>query len=191
MITTDAVIYLSGARTVAQDPTHRSYQTLKTPFRSLKALNDDTLAGGSFVQYQSTVMLIPLVGDIITDQRISPGQLQIIHNPTIRNPYQEELINYLLIGIEAQPVVVDFSFEQNSLTKLVGGNYIGKFDGRRDCVHKLSKEAYGAFVFILEGAFEVQNRLLHPRDGLALWNLDGVEFEALSNEGILLLIEVY
>ena len=46
------------------------------------------------------------------------------------------------------------------------------------------------FVFIIEGAFEVQNRLLEARDGLSLWNLSKLEFEALSNDAILMIIEV-
>ena len=38
--------------------------------------------------------------------------------------------------------------------------------------------------------FEVQGRLLYPRDGLSLWNeANKMELEALSNDAILLLIE--
>ena len=66
---------------------------------------------------------------------------------------------------------------------------MGKYDGRREGVFKLTKDTHTVFAFVIEGAFEVQNRLLHARDGLGLWNLDEVEFEALSNEAIILLIE--
>lgn len=44
--------------------------------------------------------------------------------------------------------------------------------------------------FVLQGTFEVENRLLEAKDGLALWNTANIELEALSNEAILLLLEV-
>lgn len=131
----------------------------------------------------------------VTSQRISPGQGQIITNPTITNPYEEELANYLCIGFDRTiaPVISDFNLTNDFLQQLTPGNhfYIGKYDGRRDDIYRLSNEAAGVFVFVIEGAFEVQNRLLHPRDGLVLWDLAEVEFEALSNEAMLMLIEVY
>ena len=45
-------------------------------------------------------------------------------------------------------------------------------------------------MFVIEGAFEVQGTLLHARDGLALWGTDKLEKEALSNDAIILLIEL-
>jgi len=45
------------------------------------------------------------------------------------------------------------------------------------------------YVFVIEGAFEVQNRLLHARDGLSLSSATEVEFEALSNDAMLLILE--
>jgi len=45
-------------------------------------------------------------------------------------------------------------------------------------------------VLAIEGAFEIQGTLLHARDGLALCGTDEVEVEALSNDAIVLLIEL-
>lgn len=45
-------------------------------------------------------------------------------------------------------------------------------------------------MFVLQGVFEVASRLLHAKDGLALRGFEEAAFEALSNEAILLLIEV-
>jgi hypothetical protein len=67
--------------------------------------------------------------------------------------------------------------------------HIGKFDGRKEGTHIVTDAGKGIFVFVIEGAFEVQNRLLQLRDGLALWNTASIEFEALSNDAILLLLE--
>jgi len=45
------------------------------------------------------------------------------------------------------------------------------------------------FVFIIEGAFVIQNRLPDQRGGLALWNLNSdLEGEALPNEAIILIV---
>jgi len=75
--------------------------------------------------------------------------------------------------------------------------FIGKYDGRNDGIYQLKavenkQLANGIFVFILSGAFDVQNRFLHARDGLALSDLQDelIEFEALSNDAILLLMEI-
>lgn len=47
------------------------------------------------------------------------------------------------------------------------------------------------FVFVIQGVFEVQGRLLHARDGLGLWDEENeVELEALSNDAIVLLTEL-
>ena len=56
-------------------------------------------------------------------------------------------------------------------------------------VKKTVPEA-GLFVFVIEGAFEVQYRLLHPRDRLVLWEADTIEWEALSNDAVILVIEM-
>ena len=67
---------------------------------------------------------------------------------------------------------------------------IGKFSGRREAVYKMKSAQSNLFVLVIEGAFEVQGRLLHAKDGLALWNEPGeIEMEALSNDAIIFLIE--
>lgn len=46
------------------------------------------------------------------------------------------------------------------------------------------------FVFVIDGAFEVQNRLVYSKDGILLPEAGEVEFDALSNGGILLRFEL-
>ncbi|MBP6024431.1 hypothetical protein [Ferruginibacter sp.] len=36
----------------------------------------------------------------------------------------------------------------------------------------------------------LKDRLLHAKDGLAIWNTGEIDFEALSNNAILLLLEI-
>jgi hypothetical protein len=47
---------------------------------------------------------------------------------------------------------------------------IGKFDAREEANYLLENKTTGLFVFVTEGAFEVQGTLLHARVGLAMWD---------------------
>ena len=70
--------------------------------------------------------------------------------------------------------------------------FIGRYAGRAEDRYQPRERKNGVFVFVLSGVFEVQNRLLHQRDGLSLTNVQNgeVDFEALSNDAVLLLLEV-
>ena len=128
---------------------------------------------------------------------------------TINNPYRTESINYLEIwltnsspGIHAHyhpDAVLIYPLTTNScpsfhlmipIPKYQG--YIGRYAGRAEDSYQPRERKNGVFVFVLSGVFEVQNRLLHQRDGLSLTNVQNgeVDFEALSNDAVLLLLEV-
>ncbi|MBO9205212.1 MULTISPECIES: pirin family protein [Niastella] len=194
-------------------------QAHKTPFGPLYVLNDDTLAGGKSismtVEADSVIVLIPVVGTIAyTDScghanYISAGECQLYTTPKdttiqISNPYQDELVNFLQIWLHASgtdtdnaPLAIAFDIiNKNNQVVPIPVNHphykfsIGKFQGRQESVYKLSDTRNGLFAFVIQGAFEVQYRLLHPRDGLALWEAPEVEWEALSNEAIILVMEI-
>ena len=65
---------------------------------------------------------------------------------------------------------------------------IGQFQGRDEAVHVLNGK--GCFYYVLAGAFEIQERLLHAGDGLALWDIEQVDLEALSNNAVLLVLDL-
>lgn len=67
---------------------------------------------------------------------------------------------------------------------------IGKFTGRGECSYLRRQEGASLFLFAVEGAFEAAGRLLHAGDALALWNSPAADIEALSNNAILLLLEL-
>jgi len=67
---------------------------------------------------------------------------------------------------------------------------IGKFGGRREANYLQKNNDAGFFVFVIEGAFEVQGALLQARDRLVLWDTEDVEMEALSNDAIILVLEL-
>lgn len=189
----------------------------REPFGSLRVFNDDTLSGEKSLKMQvdenTDVILLPLVGAIDYSNSLGEtgfleaGQVQIFSAAKgmeyeIENPYSDELINFLQIWISGQKEqftpetnqnAFDFQ-EKNCLRPLFSTQthgFIGRFDGREEGVYVVrNPEKNGIFVFVIEGAFEVQNRLLHSRDGLSLTHVTEVDFEALSNDAILLILEV-
>jgi quercetin 2,3-dioxygenase len=70
------------------------------------------------------------------------------------------------------------------------GASIGKFDARKENRYRVRHAGGGCFLFVIEGVIEAEGRLLHPRDGLALWELEEIELEALSHDAIILLLEI-
>ncbi|GAB3893716.1 pirin family protein [Larkinella knui] len=181
--------------------------------------DDTLLAGKSHtlaVDEPTEIILIPVVGGIelvdglgesvflgageVFQFTVYPGQAY-----QFANPFDSEAVNYLQIGIRAAAAglegsasfpITAFSLEsRNRLVALFCSSdrhslgVIGKYGGRQKGGYRLRCPQNRAFVFVIEGAFEVEDRLLHARDGLALWNLDELEFEALSTDAIILVME--
>ena len=166
------------------------------------------------------VLILPLVGGFEYKNNmgqhgfVETGQALILilekgMSYEIINPYEAELINFLQIWIKHNDIspfiykneTLSFNLEnKNKLlpihTPLIypfgskNAFFIGKYEGRAEDEYTLKNYSNSVFVFIIEGAFEVANRLLETRDGIALSNIEAVEFEALSNDAILLLLEI-
>lgn len=162
------------------------------------------------------VILLPVVGAIEVEERgreprfVNSGEaLFLLASPdkhyTITNPYPDDAINYLQIRINdgqflstpmsLSGITVPFDLsEKNILLPVRGYNgssahlFIGQYDGREEGIFTSWNADQSAFIFVIEGAFEVQNRLLERRDGLALGNTEAIEFEALSNGAIIVFI---
>lgn len=190
----------------------------KESFGSLYMLNEETLAPGrrltTEVDEDAYLLLIPVVGGVQCSgtghpaRQVEAGELLIWPAEKksilrIHNPYNE-LVQFIQIGIRAENVAlqneaVQYPFQ---LTKYriswVGGEMesalpfvtgLGKYKGRAEDSCRLAADR-SLFVYVIQGAFEVQSRLLHAGDGLALWNCADVEWEALSNDAVLLVIDL-
>ncbi|MBL7749066.1 MAG: hypothetical protein JNM19_16620 [Chitinophagaceae bacterium] len=168
----------------------------------------------------SWVLLLPVYGAVSfscangNEGLLAAGQIQILvinkdEVITITNPFADVAVNFLQVWIRGknpitnmEQVLTDFDVNrfQNCLVKIspqrIGEAVlpfslsIGKFSGRGETVYRRQLRGNGTFVFVLEGAFEVQGRLLHPRDGLALWSIEEADMEALSSNAMILAIEV-
>lgn len=164
------------------------------------------------------VILLPMAGAIEVEEKgreprfVNSGEaLILLASPekhyTITNPYPDETINYLQIRVNggqflstpmsSSGITVQFDLsEKNVLLPVRGYNgssahlFIGQYDGRAEGIFTSWNPEHSAFIFVIEGAFEVQNRLLEKRDGLALHNAEEIEFEALSNGAIILVIDI-
>lgn len=164
------------------------------------------------------VILLPVVGAIEVEEKgrepkfVNSGEVLFLPAYpdkiyTITNPYPDEAVNYLQIRINdgqflsalmsLSGITTQFDLsEKNALLPVPdyeGSSahlFIGQYDGRAEGILTSWNPGHSAFVFVIEGAFEVQNRLLERRDGLALANAEEIEFEALSNGAILLVIEI-
>ena len=123
------------------------------------------------------------------------------------NPYEADLVSCLHVWVELAPDAVvassqTLAFEAAHLTNqflellpssagaLPCRASLGRFAGRTEAKYHLRQPGAGFFAFVLAGAFEIAGRLLHANDGLALWDTSTVEVEALSNEALLLVLEV-
>ena len=191
----------------------------KRPFGNLYVLNDDMLAGGramSLIAEEPTcAIVLPIAGAANCKKNdneyelVAAGQIYITNlkegdKIEVRNPFQSDPINFLQIWIRAELIndaakkslhtYADVNANINELVAACSYDnlfslYLGKFSGRGETVFNPSKKSAGCFLFVIEGAFEVNGRLLHARDGLGLWDANEVEMEALSNDAIILLIE--
>jgi Quercetinase C-terminal cupin domain len=211
-----AVIYLSDRRLCEQSPVFRTYQTQvdKTPILNFL---DNTLAPATnsqemlrskilnvapeIVHYR--VFVLPLVGVLlIGEEYIEAGKMyscrvENSQEVIVQNPYESALVNYLEIWIEDEALdnkSTINTFDLSNKNQLVPAYeslqtnvWIGNFDGRKEGVLTLNNSVK-TFVFVVNGAFEVQNRLLETRDGLLLTDTKEITFEALSEEAILLII---
>ncbi len=152
---------------------------------------------------------------------LEPGQAGILSLAAgmtyqIANPYEAEFINCIQFWLrkplsDFSPAVVQTEFDLAKLNTLlpflgdvnaeIGQSsgyraFIGRYQGRQEGMYSVESVINGQtrriFVFVLQGVFEVANRLLHEKDGLALqYERDAVlEFEALSNDALLILIDL-
>ncbi|MDF7812889.1 hypothetical protein [Hymenobacter sp. YC55] len=166
----------------------------------------------------SYILLLPVIGELVAtttagSATVGVEQLQLLTVPAnttvqLTNPYETELVTFLQLWVKAERPIEQvgsqvFAFQlsavENQLIPIVPGSeagltlpfavHIGRFAGRQEVVYRLENQA-SFFAFVLAGAFEVQGRLLHEKDGLALWDTEEVEVEALSNNALLVVVEL-
>jgi hypothetical protein len=189
----------------------------RKPFGTLKVLNEGILAPlqktFTFIDVDTEVVLLPLFGgmeykdslgnsDFIRIEQIKHISAQKGMSFELFNPYELQNVNYLEIWFAAKTCNFktaanrfDFGFsERNRMNQLFEFSntlgFIGIYDGRKEGFYALKNHLNGVFIFVINGAFEVENRLLQEKDGLSLKKIATIEWEALSENAILLVFEV-
>lgn len=212
---TQSVMYLASRRDTEETVNHRISKSLAEPAHGLEAWDDVVLAPDKRVyrRFEKEVLMfiMPMVGEVdYEDEKgnlfsVAAGQLLLIPlaagvQASVRNVYQDALVNCLISAVatahrpalkapELVPVNLhQFSNVLGSLNNLYLPVYIGNFQGRSEAT--LETQDHKLFVFVMEGAFEVQHRLVEYRDGMMLWNTSQVELEALSNDATLLILDL-
>ncbi|GAB3835983.1 pirin family protein [Hymenobacter jeollabukensis] len=190
----------------------------KGPVGRLRALNDELLAGGQQVSLRAETAALLLVLPITGAVRVSTPQhdpapvdageallLPLAADAEVhfQNPYPADVISFLHLWLDtATPLTAPqrFTFApealDNQLATIVAADarldftlQLGRFAGRHEAVCRLAEGAR-LFAFVVAGAFELEGRLLHEKDALALWGTAEVELEALSNDALVLLLTV-
>jgi len=69
-------------------------------------------------------------------------------------------------------------------------NFIGLFEGRKEEFYALQNEENSVFAMVINGAFEFQNRLMETRDAAYIHQPKEIEFEALSEDALIIMFEV-
>ncbi|MFN3850288.1 MAG: hypothetical protein ACK4NY_12710 [Spirosomataceae bacterium] len=198
MTQTEATIYLSERRIPSEIG-------LKTELDGVVVFDNILAPNQSYelvVEADSQVLVLPYIGDleIVGANLLEENQIQFfteIGNFKIQNPYTDDAINFFEIHIQNQTLelpkntfTLDFTANLNQLISISDKIQIGQFGLREEGVFTLQNPENKVFVYAIEGAFEAQNRLIQPRDGLQLQFLEDVEFEALSDNAIILFIEL-
>ncbi|SCW39698.1 hypothetical protein [Mucilaginibacter sp. NFR10] len=140
------------------------------------------------------------VGELFVGYAVAGERLELT------NLYKSDWINYIYLQLKDNDVInphrdmvfkFDFAGRPNELIDLVPtcGIYpfrlhIGVFGGRIDAFYQLQNSSSLFYAFVLAGAFELQERLMHDRDGLALWELEKADMEALSNNAVVVILEI-
>lgn len=164
------------------------------------------------------VMILPLIGatecncDDIESQIVVPGEAFIYYkydegNIKVKNPYDENNINFLYVAF-SNAMLTETLFpqgfyitktnlaEKNAFQKLFDvtqngfSSQIALFKEQSQNIYQIGNKSNGVFLFVVSGTFEVKGMLLDERDGLALWDTEEIDVKALSENAILLLIEV-
>ena len=192
------------------------YNESRKPFGDLEVFNDNVLKPQYSQKVQlsknTEVVIIPIIGGLEYHSTIENGFLGTGNvfflsgterdSYTIINPYETDYINFIQIHFtnndeNSNPILQEFGFgfnPKNTLKPVFLVNdkegFIGKYEGRKKGEFTIKNPKNGVFIFVIEGVFEVQDRLLHARDGLAISGVEMIDFEALSNEAVILLLSL-
>ena len=191
-------------------------QTYRTTFEQRARLDDIFLLPGASVQvdlagFAGQLLVLPIVGGALlttaqeSERALLPGCVYTVpeadaHSLTLTNPFEKETVNILLIQAPvpaaAGAAVQEFEVPLTVKNGLVAPASpavpvrLGLYDSRvKDHIPAIPP-AGRSLCYVLNGSFEIEDRLVEHRDALLLWETNRIDFEALSETAILLYLEM-
>ena len=65
--------------------------------------------------------------------------------------------------------------------------HIGKYDSKSKDEYSLNDKENGIYLFVIDGEININDQRLSKRDGMGLWNLSQINFEAKANSRLLVM----
>ncbi|MFT4061636.1 MAG: hypothetical protein QM642_04680 [Edaphocola sp.] len=175
------------------------------------SIDDVTISQGGSLRLTAAaptgVLVIPIVGSVLLNDEVVLDAGNVYWCPrmdaelNLRNIQETGTVNCVIMKMRqdglSRPVslpqagkhTVDI-LSKNSLIQAEGlpSVHIGVYDSRRKDLVAVQAPDERFLVYVVNGAFEVDGRLMEYRDALLLWDTAEVDFEALAEESILLTI---
>ncbi len=157
---------------------------------------------------KTNLLIIVLYGEILIndfEKPVSSEQIFILESiesdaVKIQNNLSDEKADVLILELKNKNSQNSFSIEDfnlpeknilHSISKTLKiPNFIGLYDGRREQEYSLHTKGTSIFGMVINGVFEFQNRLLETRDAILLSEIETLEFEALSENALLIFLEI-
>ncbi|GAB3741204.1 hypothetical protein GCM10027594_20960 [Hymenobacter agri] len=185
-------------------------QVYRTSFEQQARFDDVFLRPGASWQPDTAglaghqLVILPIVGGALlttmheTDQALLPGCLYTVptaYTCTLTNPFEHETVNLLLLHVRvpaAEPAgVQELALPLTQKNVLVASEppfasaQVGLYDSRvKDGISGISPDGF-SLCYVINGSFEIEDRLAEHRDALLLWETPEIAFEALSETAIL------
>ena len=182
----------------------------------LNQISDITIAPNSSVKLQvdkdSVILIIPLVGVLeifenneavfLEPSKYSIKSIVVNEVYEIRNPYDADHVNFIQLNLSkdifignSEVVFGEFNLDDNRNNLLSLGKdtlnyaevYMGKFGCKKESF-LTHEDSFNVYFFVINGSFEVNGMLLHPRDSASFAEINTLDFESLSEESILLVL---
>lgn len=182
----------------------------------LNQISDITIVPNCSLKLQvdkdSVIVIIPLVGvlEIFENNEavfLEPSKYSIkrivAHEVyEIGNPYDTDHVNFIQLNLskdifigKSEVFFGEFNLDDNRNNLVSIGLdtinyaevYMGKFGCKKESVFT-HEDSFNAYFFVINGSFEVNGMLLHPRDSASFAEINMLDFESLSEESILLVL---
>ena len=185
--------------------------TYRTAFEQRARFDDVFLLPGASLQPDvagtaGQLLVLPIVGGALlttaqeADKPLLPGCLYTIPvaeagSCTLTNPFENETVNLLLlqapVPAAVSTAVQEFELPLTAKNVLVTAENqalparVGLYDSRvKGTIEGIGPGGF-SLCYVINGSFEIEDRLAEHRDALLLWETSAIEFEALSETAIL------